>query len=101
MASRRAGGREFLTVTAAFGSDLSRRSEGPPICRNPAVPCEWAEKGRTSHHSQRAGTELQPTVIERLHALEERIEALHRYYDELIAELMIEAAELDADESVP
>lgn len=57
----------------------------------------------TAKGQSRGGTELAPTVtvIERLDALEERVESLHRFYDDLIAELMIEAAELDADESVP
>lgn len=44
---------------------------------------------------------MTPTVIERLNALEEQVESLHRFYDDLIAELKIEVAEYDADEPVP
>lgn len=41
---------------------------------------------------------MTPTIVERLDALEEHVETLHQFYDDLIAELKIEAGESLADE---
>jgi hypothetical protein len=42
-----------------------------------------------------------PTIVERLDALEEHVETLHQFYDDLIAELRTEAGEVGADEPPP
>lgn len=47
------------------------------------------------------GPRVTPTIVERLDALEEHVETLHQFYDELIAELRTEAGEAAVDELAP